>query len=580
MSAPIIHRLTIRGFRGIKSLEWRPADGMNVILGGGDVGKTTLLDAIGLLLSPTNPATLSDTDYYRRDLAAGFTIEAVMWLPPETLVNQQSKPAWPWEWNGRDPVVPSLGDAAVAVKSVYVLRVSGSPDLELVYEIVQPSGDTSHLPVGLRRAIGLVRLSGDDRNDRDLRLVQGSALDRLLSDKALRSRLGNELAKNDVKEALEDKGKTALTELDRAFSDKTLPHRLDLAITGAQGLTITALIGLTADRDGIQLPLASWGAGTRRLAALAIAEQDRSTFPITLVDEIERGLEPYRQRILIKNLRTAPSQFFVTTHSAPAIAAASGTALWYVDHAGQIGSLNGEKIVAHQKHQPEAFLARLAVVAEGVTEVNFVAAILEKALGASPTLYGIHVSDGGGNEATLDILTALSRGGLLFSGFADDEGKSPTLWANLHDRLGPLLFRWPAGCLEENIINAIPVEKLSDLIGVPEDDARGWRLRTLAMRLGSDDKDFETLKAIAGDQLRARIIEAATGKVPAGRADDAKAFKKHSQDWFKSVTGGRELADKLFHLGLWPQFKDQLMPFLNAVRNAVGLPELADLPGE
>ena len=51
------------------------------------------------------------------------------------------------------------------------------------------------LSVSLRRSIGLVRLSGDDRNDRDLRLVQGSALDRLLSDKALRSRLASELAK-------------------------------------------------------------------------------------------------------------------------------------------------------------------------------------------------------------------------------------------------------------------------------------------------------------------------------------------------------------------------------------------------
>ena len=47
----------------------------------------------------------------------------------------------------------------------------------------------------LRRSIGLVRLSSDDRNDRDLRLVQGSAVDRLLSDKGLHSRLASELAR-------------------------------------------------------------------------------------------------------------------------------------------------------------------------------------------------------------------------------------------------------------------------------------------------------------------------------------------------------------------------------------------------
>ena len=50
---PTIRLLTIKTFRGIKELAWRPSPGLNVILGGGDVGKTTILDAIALLLSPT-----------------------------------------------------------------------------------------------------------------------------------------------------------------------------------------------------------------------------------------------------------------------------------------------------------------------------------------------------------------------------------------------------------------------------------------------------------------------------------------------------------------------------------------------
>jgi putative ATP-dependent endonuclease of OLD family len=91
--------------------------------------------------------------------------------------------------------------------------VRGTPELELAYEIVQPDGTTDTLSVALRRNIGLVRLSGDDRNDRDLRLVQGSALDRLLSDKALRSRLVTELAKNNVKDELTEAKKEVLKAL-------------------------------------------------------------------------------------------------------------------------------------------------------------------------------------------------------------------------------------------------------------------------------------------------------------------------------------------------------------------------------
>ena len=47
--------------------------------------------------------------------------------------------------------------------------------------------------------------------------------------------------------------------------------------------SIAALIGLTAIREGVQLPLATWGAGTRRIAALTIAEQNQGEAPITLV---------------------------------------------------------------------------------------------------------------------------------------------------------------------------------------------------------------------------------------------------------------------------------------------------------
>ena len=53
-----IRLLRIERFRGIEALTWRPGAGMNIILGGGDAGKTSILEAVALLLSPTNPATV------------------------------------------------------------------------------------------------------------------------------------------------------------------------------------------------------------------------------------------------------------------------------------------------------------------------------------------------------------------------------------------------------------------------------------------------------------------------------------------------------------------------------------------
>jgi putative ATP-dependent endonuclease of OLD family len=578
MSASIIHHLAIDRFRGIKTLSWHPATGVNVILGGGDVGKTTILDAIALLFSPTNSSILPDTDYYGRDDKAGFVIEAIVSLPPTTGIGNLIKPSWPWDWNGKEAVVPTIeGEDSPENEPVYRLRVRGTEDLELAYEIVRPDGEADTFPVALRRAIGLVRLSGDDRNDRDLRLVQGSALDRLLSDKGLRSRLASELAKNDVKGELLDSAKDVLKALDMAFKTKRLPDGLDLAITGGQGMSVAALIGLTAQRESVQLPLASWGAGTRRIAALTIAEQNQGETPITLVDEIERGLEPYRQRSLMEKLQTGKSQAFVTTHSPSAISASSNASLWYVDYTGGIGLLDPAKTTRHRKSDPETFLSRLTIVAEGASELGFITALLEKALGSGLEEHGIHVSDGGGHEATLGLLEALAGGGMRFGGFVDHEGKHPTRWDKVSMSLDKLLFRWKSGHLEENIIGAVHDDNLKALVIDPTDEKTGMRLRTLAIRLGIDEKDFETVSAKAAPGLKALIIATASGIVPEDKVLEKKEYKAHGQVWFKTFEGGRELAEKVFALGLWSALKPQFMPFCNAVRAAVELPEITDL---
>lgn len=424
----LIRRLKIERFRSIQLLTWYPTPGINVILGGGDVGKTTILDAIGLLFNPTNSYTVLDADYYQRNVQAEFMIEAVMSLSfPE--ISQQFKMNWPWEWDGQNPIVPmDAADDEESIREplapVYVLRVRGTLDFELAYEILQPDESTEPLSVRLRQKIGLVRLAGDDRNDRDLRLVQGSGLDRLLSDKGLRSRLGHEVGLEDVSKQLKQEGQTALSSLEITFSERALPTDLGLGITGAPGTSLNALVGLTASKEGVALPLASWGTGTRRLAALAIADASQGESPIRIVDEIEKGLEPYRQRTLIKSLTDSGTQVLITTHSAAALSATSDASLWYVDAKSAIGRLPNEKVCQHQRSDPDTFLARLAVVCEGATEVGFASFLLKEALG-SPVEHGVWLTNGNGHEKVLGLLEGLADGGLIFAGLVDNEGKWP-----------------------------------------------------------------------------------------------------------------------------------------------------------
>lgn len=257
------------------------------------------------------------------------------------------------------------------------------------------------------------------------------------------------------------------------------------------------------------------------------------------------------------------------------IAAASQAGLWYLDQKGNIGPLDGAKIGRHRKDDPNTFLARLAIIAEGATEVGFTVALLERALGAPLEQYGVHVSDGTGHENTLALLEALAEGGLRFGGFADNEGKHPGRWQKLSERLGGLLFRWASLCLEENVISLVPDDLLESLMIDPEGEKTGMRRHTLAVRLEIEAKTFAEVKEKATG-LKRLIIEAALGTVPKGKEDERNQYRSHGTIWFKSVPGGRELADKVFTLGLWPALKTQLLPFCNAVRVAVGLPEAPD----
>jgi len=581
---PRLKWIRISNFRCIETLEWRPSDGVNIVIGGGDSGKSTLLHAIALLFSPTNSVQVFETDYRNRLSAAGFSIEAVVSLPSSVGVADYGQMLWPWEWDGRDAVLPDpqSGDAENEKHPVYKLRVRGTEDLELAWEIVQPDEKVIQLSVGLRRMIGIVRLTGDDRNDRDLRLVAGSALDRLLSKGNLKARINQAVSETDLSRALNEEERKALEGLSALFKDAALPHDLDLGLTSSQGISIGALIGVLASQDGIKLPLSCWGAGTRRMAALEIASVTASATNLTVIDEIERGLEPYRLRQLLEKLKTANRQCFITTHSPIVIASAFDATLWFTDVDGKVGPLEHAKIEKQQKRDPETFLAKLAVIAEGVTEVGFLTSILSNAFTASFDKHGIRICDGGGNDSMLGLLEALSSGGLQFAGFCDDEGRFPTAWQRLKEKLGALLFQWPVGCTEENIIKHVPDDKLLSL-AVDSDGESGNRLRTIATRLGISAKDEVSIMAACANRgekyavLRSTLTSAATGSKEGGSDDkQKKEWGKHSQFWFKSEAGGTELAEKVKALGIWPKVEPQILPFINALRKFAGHTPLTD----
>jgi DNA repair ATPase RecN len=81
-----IRRLQIRNFRSIQVLDWVPSAGINCLVGPGDSGKSSILDAIDLCLGARRSAPFGDTDFYGLDVNQTVVIAATLADLPESLL--------------------------------------------------------------------------------------------------------------------------------------------------------------------------------------------------------------------------------------------------------------------------------------------------------------------------------------------------------------------------------------------------------------------------------------------------------------------------------------------------------------
>lgn len=86
-----IHTLKINNFRGIDSFE--QVFGLNdfvCIIGRGDSGKSTILEAISYVLNPNWNLTIKDTDFHNCNVSTPIEIEVSLYDLPKKLI-QESK---------------------------------------------------------------------------------------------------------------------------------------------------------------------------------------------------------------------------------------------------------------------------------------------------------------------------------------------------------------------------------------------------------------------------------------------------------------------------------------------------------
>ncbi len=431
-----VRQLRVENFRGIASLDWSPSNSFCCLIGSGDSGKSTVLDAVEAALS-SRWFSFSEPDFLGCDTSRTIRIEVTIGELSKPLKSDERFGLYIRGWT----TVGTLRDEPEDEdEPVLTVRLTVDAAMEPVWEIVcDRTTDTRTLSNRDRALFGLVRLAGEDA--RHLTWGQGSVLSRLTGDaKEAASKL-SEAYKTARSSAKLDEIK-ALT--DAATQAEGFAKGLGAYVQGAYGP------GLELGRSGMSIgsialhdsgvPLRLAGLGTRRLATLAIQKSAVTDGAIVLVDEIEHGLEPHRIIGAICQLKADQArawtaakpvgQVLMTTHSDVALGEIYAEGLRVVQmhsetrHVVLNRPTSPEPVRALLRFTPRALFARRILVCEGYTELGLLLGLREnwpaRHDGKPIEQLGAAIADGNGAQAC-SIAVSLAHLGYQVALYRDSD---------------------------------------------------------------------------------------------------------------------------------------------------------------
>jgi len=319
----LVRRLSITRFRTIEHLVMHPGR-INVIIGPGNAGKSTVLTALDLLLHSGDgrPRVLSDLDFYRRETSTPLQVEAVLADLPNDLRAEVFGHLEGWD-TAQKIVVPEPDGEGI--EPVLRIQVDVDEDLDPRYVFAKEESSQARLSRRVRRRIGWVFDGRASDPARQFAFFQGSILDRLVDDFDLQEAL----------DALRDAvvaGADAIS-VDPAIHGVLTGLEEDLTKLGLSAQRPDFEAGVVSRRELLQtlrlvlseqdyrIPIERQGRGTQRLllvaALLRLAGQQHQSV-IAGFDEPEQALEALRQgqlALMLREITSAGGQLFIATHS-------------------------------------------------------------------------------------------------------------------------------------------------------------------------------------------------------------------------------------------------------------------------
>ena len=539
-----IRAIQIKNFRGIKELHFIPSEGINCLIGPGDSGKSSILDAIDFCLGARRNAQFCDTDFYRLDIDTPIEIFITLGSLEDSLKNLDNYGNYLRSFDAAKGEIYDEPEAGF--ETVLTLKLEVRSDLEPAWILhsdrAAAQATTRNLQWADRVKIAPTRIGAFAQHN--LGWQRGSVLNRVSEERAdasaalakaareARAAFGEEAGKQ-LGDALKIVGDTA-KELGIPVGDN-VKAMLDAHSVSFVGGTISL-----HDEGGV--PLRGLGVGSTRLLIAGLQRKASANASIVLIDELEHGLEPHRIIRLLGSLgakeKAAPLQVFATTHSPIALRELAGSQLVVVrrSNAGMSLSFVGTDDVSQGtiRTSPEAFLAGSVLICEGASEIGLVRGLDQYRVSqghASVFASGVALVDAGGVNKIYGRAPAFYGLGYRCAVLRDDDVPVDAAIEGAFTSAGGAVFKWdPGQALEQAIFSNLSERSAHSLFWKGGEEV-GW------------DVVDEHIKQFSGNTLD---IHSFGGVItPEMRTCLGLASKNKSTPWFKSVSRMEEIGREI-----------------------------------
>ena len=552
-----IHRVRVENFRAIRSLEATFGPSFNALIGPGDSGKTTILDALSYLFHPHWSLNLTDNDFFGGVPDCEILIRALVVDPPVELTADR---AFFSHIRGIDLDTGNEVDEPVDHVPALLCELRIGPDFEPSWKVVcDRHEDGLSLSAANRRKFGVRRITSSDAH---LRWNSVSALQHLTDSTEAQE---TETILRAVSRQARLTAKDHLKNLDTSVEHVSEQARLLRAIASGSSLTAELDADVAAMTRGSValhqsgLPVARSGLGTRRLVSVGVQTVAAAGANVLLIDELESGLEPFRIRHLLRLLGSGDEskrQIVTTTHSPVVLRELRFDQLRVLRNNDGILRLlkPTEASQGTLRTHAEAFLAPRVLVCEGATEVGFSRGLSDLSERNDPkVLSQVASASSGGDTKLVGCANEFKRLEYAVAIFCDADNDKLDLTGV---REGVEIIRCDDGLsIEQQTIPHLNRAGVVQLMTV----ARGRESEDrLVGHLCSAEMAHPDAVAIGSTGL----MSDGSAPPPADTSVIANAAKLGG--WFKSIDGGELLAQ----LSASPELSDDrtvLDPFLDKI---------------